>query len=91
MKQKYPLRGVVVSLNTPFTASGNIDFDSLARAVEMHLQEGAVRFLSPAQAADQMIEALDRGVDVYMPTTMTRFYDLIVRNHAAGRREIARL
>ena len=235
MKEKYSLKGIVVSLNTPFDHAGHIDLDSLARAVEMHIQEGASGFLSPAQAAevgalslseriemirfvqqlvrgratyiasatstdekesfavaeaavaagceavllefpervrgnhaatvelcqsiarvgmpvlvlqdldwngsgvevpwivelfetiesfrclkvevrpagpkysqviaatggrltvaggwaaDQMIEALDRGVDIYMPTTMTRFYNLVVRNHAAGNREAAKL
>lgn len=40
-------------------------------------------------AADQMIESLDRGVDITMPTAMTRHYDEIVRSHRAGDREAA--
>ncbi len=51
-KTKFPLQGVVVSLDTPFDASGRIDFDSLGRLLEMHLAEGAVGFLTPAHAAE---------------------------------------
>ncbi len=51
-KTKLALRGVVVSLNTPFDASGKIDFQSLGRSLEMHLAEGAVGFLTPAQAGE---------------------------------------
>jgi dihydrodipicolinate synthase/N-acetylneuraminate lyase len=53
MKPKYNLRGVVVSLNTPFDDRGNIDFDSYGLLIEHHLQEGAVGFLAPAQAGGQ--------------------------------------
>jgi 4-hydroxy-tetrahydrodipicolinate synthase len=56
MKQKYPLRGVVVSLDTPFDAGGRVDFGSLERLVEWHLRCGAVGFLTPARAAE--VEAL---------------------------------
>jgi 4-hydroxy-tetrahydrodipicolinate synthase len=52
MKPKYPLRGIVVSLNTPFDSSGYIDFDSLGRAIELHLRDGCSGFLSPAQAGE---------------------------------------
>lgn len=45
MKQKYQLKGVVVSLNTPFDQFGNVDLASLEKLVEMHLEEGAVGFL----------------------------------------------
>lgn len=55
-KAKYPLRGVVVSLNTPFDAEGRVDFVSLERLVEWHLRCGAVGFLTPARAAE--VEAL---------------------------------
>ncbi|MGH9666734.1 MAG: dihydrodipicolinate synthase family protein, partial [Bryobacteraceae bacterium] len=51
-KTKYPLRGVAVSLNTPFDDSGEVDFESLGRCIEMHLAEGACGFLSPAQAGE---------------------------------------
>ena len=40
-KDKYPLRGVVVSLNTPYNDTGAIDLDSLTRLVEWHIQRGA--------------------------------------------------
>lgn len=52
MKSKYPLKGVVVSLNTPFDQRGRIDFDSMARLIEMHLSEGSVGFLASAQAGE---------------------------------------
>lgn len=55
-KSKYPLRGVVVSLDTPFDADGRLDFESLERLVEWHLRCGAVGFLAPARAAE--VEAL---------------------------------
>ena len=41
---KPALRGVVVSLNTPFDAAGRLDFDSFARSIEMHLSQGAAAF-----------------------------------------------
>lgn len=56
LKSKYPLKGVVVSLDTPFDEQGRIDFDSLERLVEWHLRCGAVGFLTPARAAE--VEAL---------------------------------
>jgi len=56
IESKYPLHGVVVSLDTPFDARGRIDFQSLERIVEWHLQCGAVGFLTPARAAE--VEAL---------------------------------
>jgi len=43
---------VVVSLNTPFDDRGRVDFASLERLVEYHLQEGAVGFLTTAQAGE---------------------------------------
>jgi len=36
-----------------------------------------------------MIEALDRGVDVFMPTAMTRFYRAIFDAHRRGDRHTA--
>lgn len=56
IESKYPLHGVVVSLDTPFDDRGRIDFQSLERLVEWHLQCGAVGFLTPARAAE--VEAL---------------------------------
>ena len=52
MKEKFPLNGIVVSLNTPFDSFGRIAFDSMARLIEMHLREGASGFLSLAQAGE---------------------------------------
>jgi dihydrodipicolinate synthase/N-acetylneuraminate lyase len=52
MKQRWSLRGLVVSLNTPFDAAGRLDLRSLERLVEFHLREGAAGFLTPAQAAE---------------------------------------
>ena len=50
--ERYPLRGVVVSLNTPFDEKDRLDLASVERTVERHLQEGAVGFLTPAQAGE---------------------------------------
>lgn len=52
MESKFSLKGVVVSLNTPFDALNCVDFDSLQRLIEMHLHEGASGFLAPAQAGE---------------------------------------
>ena len=51
-KEKYPLRGVVVSLNTPFDERDRIDFHSIERCVDFHVQEGAVGFIAGAQASE---------------------------------------
>jgi len=58
-KTRFPLRGIVVSLDTPFDTSGKIDFYALGRLVEVHLAAGAVGFLTPAQAAE--VNALTPG------------------------------
>src|ERR1700752_2259355 len=63
-KTKFPLRGIVVSLNTPFDASGKIDFNALGRLLEMHLAEGAVGFLTPAQAAEVNALSADERLDL---------------------------
>jgi dihydrodipicolinate synthase/N-acetylneuraminate lyase len=51
-KTRYPLRGVVVSLNTPFDDNDRLDLASVERTVALHLAEGAVGFLTPAQAGE---------------------------------------
>lgn len=51
-KTKLALTGIVVSLNTPFDSNGRIDFESLNRLIDYHLQSGAAGFLSPAQAGE---------------------------------------
>jgi len=45
--------------------------------------------LSGGWAADQMIESLDRGVDVYMSTAMTKLYTGVMRLYDQGDREAA--
>lgn len=53
--------------------------------VKMALSAGF--HVSGGWAAPQMIEALDRGVDAFIPeTSMVRVYDSIWRHHRAGRR-----
>ncbi|HEY3444456.1 MAG TPA: dihydrodipicolinate synthase family protein [Paludibaculum sp.] len=48
---------------------------------------GAGFHVSGGWAAPQMIEALDRGVDAFIPeTSMVRIYNAIWRHHRAGRR-----
>jgi len=52
MKEKFPLTGIVVSLNTPFDQSGHIDFASMTRLIEMHVREDAIilyGFFDPAE------------------------------------------
>ncbi len=51
-RAKYELRGVVVSLNTPFDEEDRLDLPSVERAVRMHLEEGALGFLTPAHAGE---------------------------------------
>ena len=52
MKERYVLDGIVPSLNTPFDDRNKIDLASLTRLIEHHLAEGAVGFLTTAQAAE---------------------------------------
>ncbi|MGB9606130.1 MAG: dihydrodipicolinate synthase family protein, partial [Bryobacteraceae bacterium] len=63
-KEKYRLRGLVVSLNTPFDEHGRLDLESLERLVELHLREGAVGFLAPAQAGEVHAPALDEKLEL---------------------------
>jgi dihydrodipicolinate synthase/N-acetylneuraminate lyase len=64
MNTKYPLSGVVASLNTPFDEYGEIDFESMARLIEMHLREGAVGFLAPAQAGEVSALSIAERVEI---------------------------
>jgi len=61
---KYDLRGIVVSLNTPFAADNRIDYPSCERLVEWHLQQGAVGFLAPAQAGEVGELALEERIGI---------------------------
>jgi dihydrodipicolinate synthase/N-acetylneuraminate lyase len=63
-KEKYALDGVVVSLNTPFDEHDRIDFRSLERLVEYHLEQGASGLLVPAQAAEVLELSLDERRDI---------------------------
>jgi dihydrodipicolinate synthase/N-acetylneuraminate lyase len=63
-KEKYPLDGVVVSLNTPFGEDGRIDFRSFEKLIRLHLSEGAVGFLTTAQAAEVHELTLDERLDL---------------------------
>ena len=64
MKAKYPVRGVVVSLNTPFDSAGRIDFDSMGRLIELHLREGSAGFLAPAQAGEVTALSVAERLDI---------------------------
>lgn len=64
MKEKLPLTGIVVSLNTPFDESGHVDFASMARLVEMHMREGAAGFLASAQAGEINELSLEERIEI---------------------------
>jgi dihydrodipicolinate synthase/N-acetylneuraminate lyase len=77
-KEKYPLRGVVVSLNTPFDERDRVDFCSIERCVDFHVREGAVGFIAGAQASE-----------VYTLKTAERLEILwCVRTASRGRAEL---
>lgn len=77
-KEKYPLRGVVVSLNTPFDEHNRVDFRSIERCVDFHVREGAVGFIAGAQASE-----------VYTLKTSERLEILqCVRSASQGRAEL---
>jgi dihydrodipicolinate synthase/N-acetylneuraminate lyase len=52
MTDAFRIQGIVVSLNTPFDEHDRIDLPSVERTVEHHLREGAVGYLTPAQAGE---------------------------------------
>jgi 4-hydroxy-tetrahydrodipicolinate synthase len=63
-RAKYPLRGVVVSLDTPFDEADRIDFGSLEKLVEWHLRCGAAGFLTPARAGEVEALALAERIEI---------------------------
>lgn len=63
-KTKFPLQGVVVSLNTPFDESAKIDYHALDRLIHLHLAGGAAGFLMPAQAAEVNALTLDERLEL---------------------------
>lgn len=77
MTSKYPLKGVVVSLNTPFDSRGRIDFDSMGRLIEMHLKAGCRGFLSPAQAGEVTALTVNERIEII------RFVHKHINNRAA--------
>ena len=58
------MRGLVVSLNTPFRKDGEIACDAVERLVEWHVREGAIGFLVPAQAAEVGVLTLDERMNL---------------------------
>lgn len=77
-REKYPLRGVVVSLNTPYDDAGAVDLDALARLVDWHVGQGAVGFLAPAYAGEVYDLSFEERVEIYR----------CVRSASAGRAEL---
>lgn len=75
---KYPLRGVVVSLNTPYDDAGAVDLDSLARLVDWHIGQGAAGFLAPAYAGEVYDLSFAERLEIYR----------CVRSASAGRAEL---
>ena len=64
-QDRYPLRGVVVSLNTPYDDRGAVDLEALARLVDWHIGQGAVGFLAPAYAGEVYDLSFSERVDIY--------------------------
>jgi 4-hydroxy-tetrahydrodipicolinate synthase len=90
-KEKFPLQGVVVSLNTPFAADGRIDFNSVARTVELHLKEGAVGFLTPAQAGEVYELDLQEKIELMRCVkTATQGRAMVIGGATAARQEESR-
>lgn len=78
MKEKYPLRGVIVSLNTPYDEGGAVDHPALERLVDWHIGQGAAGFLAPAYAGEVYDLTFDERLEIYGT----------VRAASAGRAEL---
>lgn len=52
MKELLPLRGIVTVLNTPFTATNEVDATALRRHVQVALRAGVAGFLIPGMASE---------------------------------------
>ena len=52
VKERYPLRGVVPIVNTPFTNDDRIDIRSLTRLLETGIADGVSGFIVPAVASE---------------------------------------
>ena len=51
-KTIYPLKGIVPIINTPFTDSNIIDYDSVNRLIEQGIKDGIVGCIVPAVASE---------------------------------------
>jgi len=71
------------SLKVEVTPSGP-KYSAVARATQGRLH------LSGGWASQQMIEGLDRGVSVFMPSAMTRLFSLVMNYYYRGERERAK-
>jgi len=69
MKECLPLRGIVTVLNTPFTASDELDAHALRRHVRVALAAGVAGFLAPAMASE---------VDKLTPSERDLFVDTVL-------------
>jgi dihydrodipicolinate synthase/N-acetylneuraminate lyase len=77
-KEPYLLEGIAVSLNTPFDDNDRIDFESLEKLIEFHLDEGARGFLVGAQAGEVHQLTLSERIELIRH----------VRNMTSGRAEL---
>lgn len=69
MKECLPLRGIVTVLNTPFTATNELDAGALRRHVRVALAAGVTGFLAPAMASE---------VDKLTPAERDLFVDTVL-------------
>jgi 4-hydroxy-tetrahydrodipicolinate synthase len=69
MKECLPLRGIVTVLNTPFTATDELDAGALRRHVQKALAAGVAGFLAPAMASE---------VDKLTPAERDLFVDTVL-------------
>ena len=66
MKACLPLRGILTVLNTPFTATDELDVGALRRQVRVALAAGVAGFLAPAMASEvEKLTAAERDLFVY--------------------------
>lgn len=63
--------------------------DAGPKYTRLKAETGGALHVSGGWAVQQLIEALDRGVDAFMPTAMHRTYVAIVAAHARGDRDAA--
>ncbi len=84
-KEPYPLRGLAVSLDTPFDEAGRLDLDSFGRLLEWHLAQGAVGFLTPAQAGEVGALTRDEKIElIRMARERTRGRAIVIASATSG-------